>query len=222
MNTYANTGSLTAAFKDGLISILTAQAFETVGHGMGLQEGGIGQLIGHAAVGCGSSVMSGGKCISGALAAGFTKAFAGTIDGIQDRAWRTVAASIVGGTASVLGGGKFENGAITGAFSRLFNDEAVRRFQSRGDFLSNLIDGIKGLGCAAGKGCLPDDALMCESATCIRGGKTFTLDYSKGKPYIINEDSIYPPSPFKLPEGCSCDPDATFIRPGKDAGVPGY
>jgi hypothetical protein len=78
------------------------------------------------------SGMGGGNCASGALAAGFTKALAPTIDGIDaansgPNIYRTFAAAIVGGTASVLGGGKFENGAITGAFSRIFNDEAMVR-----------------------------------------------------------------------------------------------
>ena len=92
-------------------------------------EDAFGGVAAHAAIGCASSVASGGKCGSGALAAGFTKALSGSIDRIDAgnpgvSLSRTITAAVVGGTASVLGGGSFANGAITGAFSRLFNDEA--------------------------------------------------------------------------------------------------
>jgi hypothetical protein len=87
-------------------------------------ENAVGGVAAHAFIGCASAVAAGGGCGQGALSAGFTKAFSGTIDNINDRALRTIAAATVGGTASVLGGGKFGNGAVTGAFSRLFNDEA--------------------------------------------------------------------------------------------------
>lgn len=120
---YADTGSLTSALTSGAISLASSGAFELAG---GI-ENTFGGIAAHAAIGCASSVAGGGKCGPGALSAGFTKSFAGTIDGIQDRLARTVAASVVGGTASVLGGGKFENGAVTGAFSRLFNDEMHKR-----------------------------------------------------------------------------------------------
>jgi RHS repeat-associated protein len=119
VSSYAQTGSLTAALTEGFKTYATAQAFGWAG---GI-ENSVGGIAAHAFIGCASSVASGGRCGSGALSAGFTKAFSGTIDGLNDRAFRTMAAAIVGGTASVLGGGKFENGAVTGAFSRLFNDE---------------------------------------------------------------------------------------------------
>jgi hypothetical protein len=74
----------------------------------------------HLAIGCGSSVASGGKCGSGALSGGFSVAAAPYASGFGKYGGSAISA-VVGGTASVLGGGKFENGAMTGSFGYLFN-----------------------------------------------------------------------------------------------------
>jgi len=127
----AASGSLTAALKGAI----TGAAFASVGHGAlgDAFTSAFGQdyglILGHAFVGCGSSMMDGGSCGSGALAAGLTKSLEGPIGrigGENGRMLRALAAAVVGGTASVIGGGKFANGAMTGAFSRLYNDEAVK------------------------------------------------------------------------------------------------
>src|SRR5262249_42245029 len=77
-------------------------------------------VAGHALVGCGVTVLAGGKCGSGALAAA-VPAFAGPIVNKLPFQAALVANSTLGGLASVAGGGKFENGAVTGAFGYLFN-----------------------------------------------------------------------------------------------------
>ncbi|MQA41679.1 RHS repeat-associated core domain-containing protein [Rugamonas aquatica] len=83
-------------------------------------------IAAHAVVGCASSVMSGGKCGSGALSAAFSKAALPITD---PRATNNLAAgmaisAVIGGTGSVLGGGKFANGAQTAAFGYIFNAAA--------------------------------------------------------------------------------------------------
>jgi RHS repeat-associated protein len=112
----ASGGDLRAA----LLGAATGAAFGWAG---GEFTGPYEGVAAHAAIGCASSAAEGGSCGSGALAAGFTKGFASTVEEIQDKILRGMAASVIGGTASVLGGGKFANGAMTGAFSRLLNDE---------------------------------------------------------------------------------------------------
>ncbi len=86
------------------------------------------KVLAHAVAGGVMGSLQGGKFGHGFLSAGFTQAFAPSIDAIGDGAsglnfQRIAAAAFVGGTASVLSGGKFANGALTGAFSRAFNDE---------------------------------------------------------------------------------------------------
>src|SRR5204863_9775147 len=77
-------------------------------------------IAGHALVGCGSAVASGGRCGPGALA-GAVGSFAGPLLRGLDSTSKLVATSVLGGLASVAGGGKFANGAVTGAFGYLFN-----------------------------------------------------------------------------------------------------
>jgi hypothetical protein len=78
-------------------------------------------VAGHALVGCGSSVASGGSCGSGALAAGLSAGAGPAMTGM-DFTHRLVANTVLGGVGSVAGGGMFANGAITGVFGYLFND----------------------------------------------------------------------------------------------------
>ncbi|MCK1383311.1 RHS repeat-associated core domain-containing protein [Bradyrhizobium sp. 21] len=139
-------GSLSQALKAGLIAGATAFAFAVVGGltnvvatgdpssfsftnhiqpAFGTSEYAF-NVAGHAAVGCGSSVASGGSCQSGALSAGVTAAARPTINKLDGAAALT-ANTVLGGVASVAGGGKFANGAVTGAFGYLFNSQ----FKSR-------------------------------------------------------------------------------------------
>ena len=129
-------GNLGLALRSGLIAAVTAAAFYQVGElttGLpGAPNGGhaaldfmseahIFNMAGHAAVGCGSAVASGGSCGAGALSAG-----AGSFASPLMKGWgftaKLVATSVIGGVASVAGGGKFGNGAMTAAFGYLFNE----------------------------------------------------------------------------------------------------
>jgi hypothetical protein len=86
--------------------------------------------VGHAAVGCASSVMNHNSCGGGALAGGFSAAWGNygpgyaagkTLDVIVSN---TLQSATIGGISSMLGGGKFWNGAVTGAYGYLFNELA--------------------------------------------------------------------------------------------------
>jgi len=129
-------GNLTQTFKAGLIAGVTAFAFYEVGSATNAiaGENPYGEHIqpqfgtpayafnvaGHAAVGCLSSVASGGQCGSGALSGGIT-AGAGPLINNQNFAVAVAENAVIGGAASVAGGGKFANGAVTGAFGYMFN-----------------------------------------------------------------------------------------------------
>ena len=116
--------------KTGAIAGVTTYAFAQAGDfinaegafagGTNYGQGSWQAVAVHAAVGCGTSAIAGGRCQDGALSAAFSEAVMGNIPK-QDIVTGTVIASVVGGTASQLGGGKFSSGAITGAFSYLFN-----------------------------------------------------------------------------------------------------
>jgi len=85
-------------------------------------------IIGHAAVGCVSSVASGGQCgpqaLAGAVgvASGFVAGAIQISNASLNEAEDLVASTVGGGIGSVAGGAKFANGAITGAFGYLFNN----------------------------------------------------------------------------------------------------
>jgi hypothetical protein len=119
-------GSLKLGLKAGLIAAATAVAFWEVGN-LTMPNGAaamtpmqrIENIAGHALVGCGQAVASGGKCGPSALAGAVTSAAGPMINGYGFAS--VVANAALGGGAAVLGGGKFENGAITGAFGYLFN-----------------------------------------------------------------------------------------------------
>ncbi len=138
-------GSLGDIFKSAAITGMTALAFSYVGNVTGghFENGyfvggsntpmtpaeyfGSGRhfanMLGHAAVGCGSAAASGDKCGPAAFAgaagsaAGPKLVNAGFVGGL-------VASSVIGGTASVIGGGNFANGAKTAAYGYLFNQMA--------------------------------------------------------------------------------------------------
>lgn len=137
-------GSLGDMFRSAVIAYATAEAFSAVGDATGghlnpetgMFGGGglpgltpaeylgsgrhIANILGHAAVGCGSALASGGNCAAQAFAAGVGSLAgpklidAGAIGGL-------IASSVIGGTASVIGGGNFANGAKTSTFGYLFN-----------------------------------------------------------------------------------------------------
>ena len=134
-------GDLGLALRSGFIAAVTAGAFEVVGDLTGNFEGSLPWLgghgplefgspahlfniAGHAAVGCGSAVASGGKCGPGALS-GAVGSFAGPLLRGLDFVPKLVATSVLGGLASVAAGGKFGNGALTAAFGYLFNEVAL-------------------------------------------------------------------------------------------------
>jgi RHS repeat-associated protein len=74
-----STGSLSAALTAGLIAGVSAMAFAEVGSYVAeMQQGSewtkAFSVLAHAAVGCGSAMLSGGNCGRGALAAGISEA----------------------------------------------------------------------------------------------------------------------------------------------------
>jgi RHS repeat-associated protein len=142
-------GNLGAMLKSAAIAGATAAAFFQVGDWTGAFDGtltpfgGHGPLafgsdahlfntLGHAAVGCLSAVASGGRCESGAAAAGIgafagpaiNTAFPNAANDNGQYAGAVAAHGLVGGLASVAGGGKFENGAVTAAFGYMYNQAA--------------------------------------------------------------------------------------------------
>ncbi|CAN7240115.1 RHS repeat domain-containing protein [Polaromonas sp. LjRoot131] len=110
---YQSTGSMSAAYKAGAISLATASAMSWAGDvGELYGKYGIEHFGAHALVGCVSSAAQGGNCGAGALAGAA---------GLAGTAYGLIGSAIAGGVGAVIGGGKFENGAVTGAFGYLFN-----------------------------------------------------------------------------------------------------
>lgn len=107
------------AFTVGAISLATATAFSYVG--ANYAAGSWGNYLGHAAVGCVSTVARGGNCGAGAASG-----VLGKFTTVQTDGWyvpaQFVATVVAGGVGSVIGGGKFENGAKTAAYGYLFNN----------------------------------------------------------------------------------------------------
>ena len=108
--TGVTSGDLGMAFRAGVTAFITATAFQIVGQAHGGNF--LAKMGGHAAVGCLSAVMSGGRCGRGALSAAA---------GVVGTPFGLVGASVAGGLASVASGGNFGNGAVTAAFGYLFN-----------------------------------------------------------------------------------------------------
>lgn len=122
-NALVSGASLRESIKVGLRSWLTAEAFSWAG-----QQGtanSVTRYAAHAAVGCASSVASGGGCGSGAASAIFGKVATNNIGGGVPGEWDTgrfIATVVAGGIGSEIGGGKFKNGAATAAYGYLFNE----------------------------------------------------------------------------------------------------
>jgi len=134
-------GDLGQALKAGAIAFATAEAFNVVGDLTGhfagtldpilkghgplefLSDAHLFNIAGHAAVGCGSAVASGGKCGPGALsgAVGSLTSHVPFAENLSPDG-KLILVSTSGGLASVAGGGKFGNGAVTAAFGYLFNE----------------------------------------------------------------------------------------------------
>lgn len=125
---YVSTGSLSTALTAGLISGVTAGAFNYVGGLGAVQDWGVGlRKLAHAAVGCGSAVLSGGNCGKGAAAAALSEAASesGVIKVEQIGTWGSAVgaaeAGIIGGAAAAIVGGNFKDGFSIGAAGYLFN-----------------------------------------------------------------------------------------------------
>jgi RHS repeat-associated protein len=138
-------GNLGQMLRAGALAFATAVAFNIVGSATNAVAGvnpaaphitpefgsspHLFNIAGHAAVGCVSSVASGGSCGSGAAAGAagslaaplVAQAFPNPRGDILDRIGGTAASAVAGGLGSMAGGGKFANGAVTGAFGYLFN-----------------------------------------------------------------------------------------------------
>jgi hypothetical protein len=81
-----------------------------------------GNMMAHAALGCGQQAWAGGSCKAGAAAGGFSAA-AGAIPQLQAGGFAGGLLShvAIGAAASKLAGGSAEDGAITASFEYLFN-----------------------------------------------------------------------------------------------------
>ena len=118
---YQANGSMADAYRAGAISYGTSMAFDAVGSELPYSSNPVGNVLGHAAVGCASAMASGGSCGAGAMSAGFAAAISPNSLGITSPAGGLAAQMIIGGTASMLGGGTFANGALTAAYGYIFN-----------------------------------------------------------------------------------------------------
>ncbi len=131
-------GNLGQVLKSGLIAGATAFAFAGLGSITPGSAAPLGSaafnpgnyaanVAGSAAIGCLSSVASGGSCGSGAAAAAVGSAlspitnsvFPQAQSNLGDRIGGTLVQATAGGLASVAGGGKFANGAVTAGFQYL-------------------------------------------------------------------------------------------------------
>jgi hypothetical protein len=121
-----NGASLSDSLKAGVIGGITGAAMAWAG-GVGGVDGSssAGRYLAHAAVGCGSSLASGGGangCARGAAAAVVGHAITNGTSGWNNPAARFAAASVSGGVTSRIMGGSFANGAQTAAYGFLFNE----------------------------------------------------------------------------------------------------
>jgi RHS repeat-associated protein len=150
-----STGSLDAALTAGLIGGVTALAFYQVGS---WAKGGNWTMpenvLAHAAVGCGSAVLSGGNCGRGALSAAVTEA-AEQLPVIKPAAigtWGAVygsaEAGLLGGVSSEITGGNFSDGFSVGAAGYLFNS-AAHTYMDKGDSTAQQLQAAA----AAGASC---------------------------------------------------------------------
>jgi RHS repeat-associated protein len=127
-----STGNLSAALTAGLVGAITAMAFFEAGdfannYFEGSNWQGTASVLAHAAVGCGSAMLSGGNCGRGALSAALSEAAeqSGAIKTAALASWGSVVGTaesgLVGGLSSEITGGKFNDGFTTAAAGYLFN-----------------------------------------------------------------------------------------------------
>jgi len=134
---YGAGASSSDALRAGAIAGGTAYAFSWAGDVYANGANPMGGYAAHAAVGCASTVASGGNCAQGAAAGVFGKYATVTIGGYfnmppgQFNGYQMAATMVAGGVGSLIAGGKFENGAATAAFGYLFNQLGAR-FQKPG------------------------------------------------------------------------------------------
>lgn len=107
-------GDLESALRAGI----TGGAFGYVGGTFAAPS--VANYVGHAVVGCASSVIEGGRCGPGAASALVGKLATNHIRGSD--LTRGIAATIAGGIGAEIAGGSFKNGAVTAAFGYLFNN----------------------------------------------------------------------------------------------------
>jgi RHS repeat-associated protein len=131
-------GIMGGTLQSAVVGGFTGGAFGAVGDAWKV-PGSMGNVLGHAAVGCASGLMSGTGCGTGALSAGFSAAAAPYVS-VLGPVGGTVASAVVGGTASVLGGGTFESGAVMGAEGYLFNQLAGHGMSFPGSETINIGD----------------------------------------------------------------------------------
>ncbi len=191
---------MTGSLKGTLTGAITGGAFGAVGD---IAPQGFGNVMGHAAVGCVSSVAGGGKCGSGALAAGAGSAWSNYGFKMETLAGNVTMHAIVGGTASVAGGGKFGNGASTAAFAYLFNCLAhecngadykgKEPGHEYGPFASPVTCNVSNPGCLGAT----QREIACNSAPgqggCVPLGRQVSSDLRGGNPitqYRPNDDII--------------------------------
>lgn len=179
LSTADRTGSFEAGVQAGLITWGTAKAMNFVG-GYEPTAGGLGNVVGHATVGCVSSVASGGDCGSGAAAGAVGSIWSQSNIKFDSLAANVAAHAIVGGIASVAAGGKFENGAKTAAFGYLFNclghkESCFSTFSKAGVTVGAGVGLLASVGCDASTGgtCIPaNPIIVLESAAAggVAGG----------------------------------------------------
>jgi RHS repeat-associated protein len=150
-----STGSLDAALTAGLIGGVTALAFYQVGS---WAQGGNWtvpeNVLAHAAVGCGSAVLSGGNCGRGALSAAISEAAVqsnlikpaaiGTWGAVQGAA----ESGLLGGLTSEITGGSFDDGFSVSAAGYLFNSATHRGYQDPEDVTYQQLQAAQQAGAA--------------------------------------------------------------------------
>ncbi|WP_454645471.1 RHS repeat-associated core domain-containing protein [Bradyrhizobium liaoningense] len=141
-------GNLGQILKAAAIAGVTSWAVQGIGPApsFAANPGGYIASVGaNAAVGCASSVASGGSCQSGALAAGVGAAlspatssvFKNPLHNAGDLIGGTIVQATAGGLASVAGGGKFANGAVTAGFQYLATVSLERATSAAQDWRSS-------------------------------------------------------------------------------------
>ncbi len=134
---YAQTGSIGAAFQTAGITLATEYAWIGVGSALASTSASLTpneQLVEsttvHGMVGGTINAVQGGSFKNGFLAAATSQALSGEIAEIEITGQQTasvmargLAAGVVGGTVAAATGGNFENGMMTSAFAQIFNDE---------------------------------------------------------------------------------------------------